>query len=70
MSHKTLLTFEVSEDRSEIDIRVNRAGLEDLIYYLQRLMKSRSPLPRHDHLMTESWGATNSWRINKASTRS
>ena len=56
MTEPKLLTFELSADRDELEIHTNRKGLEDLIYYLERLLNSSNPLPRHDHLMTEAWG--------------
>ena len=55
MSETKLLTFELSADGDEIDIHLNKSGLEDLILYLRRLLDASSELPRHDHLMTNSW---------------
>lgn len=58
MTDDKLLTFILTDDKDELEIQMNTAGLDDLIYYLGRLRNGKSPLPRHDHLMTESWAGT------------
>lgn len=58
MTKEKLLTFVLSDDKDELEIQMNASGLDDLIYYLQRLRDSVKPLPNHDHLMTESWAGT------------
>jgi len=50
-----MLTFELSPDKEILEIHCDKQGLEDLIYYLQKLLNSKSEPPRHDHLMTPSW---------------
>jgi hypothetical protein len=51
-----MLTFELTPDLDELEIHTDREGLRNLLNYIRRLMESDEPLPRHDHLMTPSWG--------------
>lgn len=39
--------------------------MEDLIYYLRRLLNTSGPLPSHDHLMTASWAGTELTEVNE-----
>lgn len=56
MSKNKLFTFELSEDKDEVEIHFNKDGLQDFIYYLERLLRNKVPI--HDHLMTPSWSGT------------
>lgn len=51
-----LLTFEKSQDGESLDIHLDEQGLDDLLAYLTRLRDGSTNLPRHEHLMTPSWG--------------
>ncbi len=55
MSDKWLLTFEFTPDCDEVEIHCDRKGLDTLLTILHKLADSKSPLPRHDHLMTPAW---------------
>jgi hypothetical protein len=55
MKNKKMLTFELTPDADELEIHCNQEGLELLLKVLNRLDAAKSPLPRHDHLMTPSW---------------
>jgi hypothetical protein len=50
-----LLSFELSKDKSELDIHFDEAGLAKLIAVLSGL--NNGP-PQHEHMMTQSWGGT------------
>lgn len=65
MANQTRLTFALSDDKDELEIQMNRAGMEDLIYYLRRLLNTSGPLPSHDHLMTASWAGTELTEVNE-----
>jgi len=57
MTHITkLLTFEISPDGDCVDIHMDQRGLNDLIYYLEKLKKNSGGRQAHDHLMTPAWG--------------
>jgi hypothetical protein len=55
MTDKKMLTFELTPDGDELEIHCDREGLNTLMRALRRLADSKSPLPRHDHMMTPSW---------------
>jgi len=56
MTNSRMLTFEVVSEGDEIEIHADKQGMKDLIYYLKRMLDSKSKLPNHDHLMSNSWG--------------
>jgi hypothetical protein len=49
---KKLLTFELTGDRSQLEIHCNEEGLHDLVSALSRVLATGE----HDHLMTPAWG--------------
>lgn len=51
---KKLLTFELTEDGSQLEIHGNEEGLRDLTNVLSRVLTTGD----HDHLMTPAWGGT------------
>lgn len=51
-TNEEILTFELCDDRDELEIHFNEIGLRNLLQYLQRVEKSLD----HEHLMTEEWG--------------
>jgi hypothetical protein len=55
MDVRKLLTVELSPQGDEIDIHMNREGLNDFIKYLHNLAEGHLPLPCHNHLMTPAW---------------
>jgi hypothetical protein len=55
MNDAKMLTFELSPDGDKIEIHCNQEGLDFLLRTLHQLADSKSPLPRHNHLMTPSW---------------
>jgi len=73
-----ILTFELVPDGDELEIHFDQQGLLFLIGELQKLAESKHELPRHNHLMTPSWGGhelteekqcSNSTLINKVTLR-
>jgi hypothetical protein len=56
MENDYLLTFELTEEKDELEIHTNLKGLKRLIAELEMLLRSAEKgLNDHNHLMTEEW---------------
>jgi hypothetical protein len=53
-SHRTMLTFELTADASQLDVHADEAGIRLLINELHRLLETATD--DHFHLMTPGWG--------------
>jgi hypothetical protein len=49
-----MLTFELANDKDELEIHCDKKGLKDFIQILSKVLEKGE----HEHLMSPSWGGT------------